>query len=70
MNPALTDATRLARKRLVEEVRLATYLNHPNIARVHGLHETEAALHVIMESVSGRPHIVHGRLTPAASARS
>ena len=45
---------------------MATYLHHQNIARVHGLHESKAALHVIMEAVSGRSmesllNLAHGR---------
>jgi serine/threonine protein kinase len=52
--PTLTEATKEARQRLVEEAQLATYLNHRNIARVHGLHESRKVLHVIMEAVSGR----------------
>jgi len=52
--PALTAATKEARRRLEEEVQLAAYLQHPNIARVHGLEEAKGGLHVIMEAVSGR----------------
>ena len=52
--PALSEATKVARQRLVEEVQLATYLHHPNIGRVYGLHESKGALHVITEAVSGR----------------
>ncbi|MCP3136894.1 serine/threonine protein kinase [Pyxidicoccus xibeiensis] len=64
--PALTNATKEARQRLVEEVQLATFLHHQNIARVHGLHESKGALHVITEAVSGRSlesllNLVHGR---------
>ncbi|MBZ4414991.1 protein kinase [Myxococcus sp. RHSTA-1-4] len=64
--PVLTRATQEARKRLEEEVQLATFLQHPNIARVHGLHEVRGALHVIMEAVSGRSlesllTLAHGR---------
>jgi len=64
--PATTDAMKVTRQRLVEEVQLATYLHHPNIARVHGLHESKKALHVITEAVSGRSvesllNVAHGR---------
>jgi serine/threonine protein kinase len=64
--PAITDATKVTRQRLMEEVQLATYLNHPNIARVYGLHESKRALHVITEAVSGRSlesllNLAHGR---------
>src|SRR5262245_54624338 len=52
--PAMTAAMREARKRMKEEVRLAMYLQHPNIARIHGLHESRRALYVIAEAVSGR----------------
>ncbi|QSQ23697.1 protein kinase [Pyxidicoccus parkwayensis] len=52
--PTLTEAMKEARERLEEEVRLAMYLNHPHIARVHGLHASRKALHVILEAVSGR----------------
>ena len=51
---ARTAATREARRRLEEEVQLATFLQHQNIARIHGLQEARGALHVIMEAVSGR----------------
>ncbi|MCP3142650.1 serine/threonine protein kinase [Pyxidicoccus xibeiensis] len=64
--PTLTDAARVARMRLVEEVQLATYLNHQNIARVYGLYESRTTLHVILEAVSGRSlesllNLAHGR---------
>jgi serine/threonine protein kinase len=51
--PALTSALRVARQRLEEEVQLATYLHHPNIATVHGMHKAESALYVITECVTG-----------------
>jgi len=51
--PAVTSELKLARKRLEEEVRLATYLHHPNIARVDGMHKARGALYVITESVTG-----------------
>ncbi|WP_224363608.1 serine/threonine-protein kinase [Hyalangium versicolor] len=53
----LTDvdaATRdLIRTRLQEEVRLATYLQHPNIARVHRSHETPDDFFVVRDFVEG-----------------
>jgi serine/threonine protein kinase len=51
--PAVTSGFRLARQRLEEEVKLATYLQHPSIAPVYGLHKTEGALYVMTECVSG-----------------
>ncbi|RYZ40958.1 MAG: serine/threonine protein kinase [Myxococcaceae bacterium] len=42
-----------ARARLEEEARLAKYLQHPRIARVHGLVELEQGLCVMMERVEG-----------------
>jgi serine/threonine protein kinase len=42
-----------ARMRLEEEVRLARYLQHPGIARVHDLFEMKHGLCVVMESVEG-----------------
>lgn len=47
-------ATReLIRTRLEEEVRLAAYLQHPNIARLHGRHEAPGTLFVIRDFVEG-----------------
>ena len=37
------------RTRLEEEVRLARYLDHPGIVRVHGLHKAEGVWYVILE---------------------
>ncbi|WIG95087.1 protein kinase [Myxococcus sp. SDU36] len=42
-----------ARARLEEEVRLARFLQHPNIARVHGLFEMRYGLCAVMECVEG-----------------
>ncbi|MFB1485431.1 serine/threonine protein kinase, partial [Corallococcus sp. RDP092CA] len=42
-----------ARARLEEEVRLAQFLQHPNIARVHGLFEMKHGLGAILEHVEG-----------------
>jgi serine/threonine protein kinase len=41
------------RARLEEEVRLATYLRHLGIARVHGVKTIEGALYVIVECIDG-----------------
>jgi serine/threonine protein kinase len=51
--PALTEATKEAHKRLDEEVQLATFLRHQNIARIHGMHSDKWGEYVIMEAVSG-----------------
>jgi serine/threonine protein kinase len=42
-----------ARVKLDEQVRLATYLKHPGILRVHGMHKAEAAWYVITDHPSG-----------------
>jgi serine/threonine protein kinase len=42
-----------AREKLAEQVRLATYLEHPGILRVHGLHKAESAWYVITDHPSG-----------------
>ncbi|WP_223643017.1 protein kinase [Corallococcus sp. EGB] len=42
-----------ARARLEEEVRLAQFLQHPNIARVHGLFEMKHGLGAVMEHIEG-----------------
>ncbi|MFY2561961.1 serine/threonine protein kinase [Corallococcus terminator] len=49
------DATRIkrAREKLEEQVRLATFLDHPAILRVHGLHKAEGAWYVITEHPVG-----------------
>ncbi len=49
----LTDDAR-ARKRLAEEVHLASRLEHPGIIRGHGLHEVEGVLYAVLEHVEGR----------------
>lgn len=49
----LTEKYRRTRARLEEEVRLAQYLQHARIARVHGLFEMEYGLCVAMENVEG-----------------
>ncbi|TSC20320.1 protein kinase [Corallococcus sp. Z5C101001] len=52
-----TDEFQRVRARLEEEVRLAQFLQHPNIARVHGLFEMKfgevLALGAVMECVEG-----------------
>ncbi|QQR47420.1 protein kinase [Myxococcus xanthus] len=42
-----------ARARLEEEARLAQFLQHPNIARVHGIFEMKYGLCAVMECVEG-----------------
>jgi len=42
-----------ARRKLEEEVRLSTHLQHPGILRVHGLHKAEGAWYVIAEHPDG-----------------
>ncbi|MFY1825296.1 protein kinase domain-containing protein [Myxococcus fulvus] len=42
-----------ARQKLEEQVRLAMFLDHPAILRVHGLHKAEGASYVITEHPSG-----------------
>jgi serine/threonine protein kinase len=41
------------RARLEEETRLASYLEHPNIARILGRHEVQGVLYVVSEFVPG-----------------
>ncbi|HEX8703321.1 MAG TPA: protein kinase [Myxococcaceae bacterium] len=50
---APSASSRHTRARLEEEVRLATYLDHPAIARVHGLHEAQGTLYAVVEHVPG-----------------
>jgi eukaryotic-like serine/threonine-protein kinase len=47
------EGFQLTRTRLEEEVRLARYLQHPRIARVHGLVEMTHGLCVVMENLEG-----------------
>lgn len=49
----LTEKVQRTRARLEEEVRLAQYLQHPRIARVHGLFEIPCGLCVAMENIEG-----------------
>ncbi|CAM4079817.1 serine/threonine protein kinase [Corallococcus exiguus] len=53
-----------ARARLEEQVRLATFLDHPGILRVHGMHKAEGCWYVITDHPSG--HSVSDMLTLAA----
>ncbi|WP_163785984.1 serine/threonine protein kinase [Myxococcus vastator] len=53
-----------ARAKLEEQVRLATYLDHPGILRVHGLHKAEGGWYVITEHPSG--HSINTLLTLSA----
>lgn len=41
------------RVRLREEARLATYLQHPRITRIFGVHEVQSGLYVVSEVVEG-----------------
>ncbi|WIG94642.1 protein kinase [Myxococcus sp. SDU36] len=56
-----------ARAKLEEQVRLATFLDHPGILRVHGLHKVEGCWYVITEHPSG--HCVGDLLTLAGAGR-
>ena len=49
----MTERFRRTRARLEEEVHLAQYLQHPRIARVHGLFETPCGLCVALENIEG-----------------
>ncbi|MFP2961530.1 serine/threonine protein kinase [Myxococcus sp. 1LA] len=53
--PKLMEMPRIkrARAKLEEQVRLAAYLHHPGILRVHGLHKAEGCWYVITEHPSG-----------------
>ncbi|KFE72524.1 serine/threonine protein kinase [Hyalangium minutum] len=55
-SPRVEDGNRVfkARAKLEEQVRLATYLQHPGILRVHGLHKTEEAWYVITDHPTGQ----------------
>ncbi|HEX8702465.1 MAG TPA: serine/threonine-protein kinase [Myxococcaceae bacterium] len=48
-----TDDAR-ARKRLADEVQLASLLQHPGITRGYGLHEVEGTLYAVLEYMEGR----------------
>ncbi|WP_375742089.1 serine/threonine protein kinase [Corallococcus interemptor] len=49
----LSEGFQLTRTRLEEEVRLSRHLQHPRIARVHGLVEMPHGLCVVMENLEG-----------------
>ncbi|WP_254379950.1 hypothetical protein [Corallococcus exiguus] len=49
----LSEDFQHTRRRLDEEVRLERYLQHPRIARVHGLVEMTHGLCVVMENLEG-----------------
>nr|WP_244982047.1 protein kinase [Corallococcus exercitus] len=53
--PSVEEGARVkrARAKLEEQVRLATYLQHPGILRVHGLRKTEGAWYVITDCPGG-----------------
>ncbi|NNC19859.1 protein kinase [Corallococcus exiguus] len=61
--PKLMEMPRVkrARAKLEEQVRLATYLDHPGILRVQGLHKAEGCWYVITEHPSG--HTINTLLT-------
>ena len=44
-----------ARRRLIQEARTASALNHPNIATVHDVVEADGVHCIVMEYVAGRP---------------
>jgi serine/threonine protein kinase len=47
------DTSRHTRARLEEEVRLAAYLQHPSITRVHGLYPSQGKLYAVVEYTPG-----------------
>jgi serine/threonine-protein kinase len=49
----IPEALARMRARLREEARLATYLQHPRIARILGVHEVQGVLYVVSELVEG-----------------
>jgi serine/threonine-protein kinase len=58
------DAERLARFR--QEARLLASLNHPNIAAIHGLEESDGVRYLVLELVPGQTlaeRIARGPLT-------
>ena len=55
LRPQFEDADPLALPRLINEVRLARALTHPNIVRIHDIGETEdGAAYVSMEFIAGQ----------------
>jgi serine/threonine protein kinase len=52
-SPRDPGALNRMRARLREEARLATYLQHPRIARIFGIHEVQSGLYVVSEVVEG-----------------
>jgi len=56
-----------ARKRLVKEARAASRLNHPNIATIYEVDESEGASFIAMEQVEGeslKQRLLRGALSP------
>jgi len=49
------QADPVARKRLIEEARAASALNHPGICTIHEVAEAEGLTYIVMEYVEGRP---------------
>lgn len=52
-SPRDPEALDRMRARLREEAHLATYLQHPRIARIFGIHEAQSGLYVVSEVVEG-----------------
>src|SRR6202041_3521983 len=66
--PADMVADPQARKRLLKEAQAASRLNHPNIATIYEVNESENARFISMELVTGqtlKQILMHGGLAPA-----
>jgi serine/threonine protein kinase len=66
--PAEMAADPQARKRLLKEAQAASRLNHPNIATIYEVSESENARFISMELVTGqtlKQILMHGGLAPA-----
>ncbi len=62
----LSLATADARRRVLHEARAAGALNHPNIAAIYDVLETEAGTAIVMEYVDGEPLTTAVRRGPVA----
>ena len=51
----LSEADPQARRRLLQEARSASALNHPNVATVHEVSEHDGQPYIVMELVQGKP---------------
>ncbi len=51
--PADTQEDAKAKRRLLQEARSASALNHPNIVTIHAIEETEGFTFIVMEYVEG-----------------